>query len=355
MEVCSQNLTDPNTVLLKVNGNICNMSCEYCSELPKQFTDEQCQFDFEKIREILIKLPKDTDIILHGGEPTVIGMDNIQIIINIIHELKYELRPTIQTNGYLGEMWADFFEKNRELVRVSVSIDGNKECNSYRMNKANDAELAFERIDAFLRMIDSRGITFRCIATINSRTYDKGKEIVEYFTSFNNLKFVRLNPCFDIDENGVKQWAITPKQYLQCLKDAFIEMLEKQTYRKFKLDPLMDMMENLKRTSKSFEFKCNKFASVFPNGIITSCDAMREYEQIIDKYEKIFNGFTQPEYVKRQICKCQACSNLSICKGGCPPLMDRYEKYDSNLLEEYCLYRVGIREFICSQMEMVIK
>lgn len=29
MEVCSQNSSDPNTVLLKLNGNKCNMACEY--------------------------------------------------------------------------------------------------------------------------------------------------------------------------------------------------------------------------------------------------------------------------------------------------------------------------------------
>ncbi len=353
MEVCSQSLTDPNTILLKVNGNICNMSCEYCSELNKHFTKEQCDYNFESIHEVLNKLPKTTDIILHGGEPTEIGMDNIQNIINSIHQLKYELRPTIQTNGYLSEKWVDFFEKNIDLVRVSVSIDGDMECNSYRMNKAKNAVAAFNRVDTFLRMLDSRGISFRCIATINSRNYDKGKDIVDYFASFNNLKFLRLNPCFDIDENGVKQWAITPKQYLQCLKDAFIEMLEKQTYQRFKLDPLMEVIENRKRESKGFEFKCNKFASLFPNGEITSCDAMREYEQKIDDYEKIFNNISHPEYVNEQIKRCNACINLPVCKGGCPPLMERYSKYGDDLLYEYCNYRVEIREFIYSYMEMV--
>ncbi|MDE5869870.1 MAG: hypothetical protein K2H18_06525, partial [Muribaculaceae bacterium] len=59
------------------------------------------------------------------------------------------------------------------------------------------------------------------------------------------LKFVRLNPCFDMDIDGVKPWAVTPTQYLMCLKQAFNRMLELQTYKKFKLDPLMDIIEGM--------------------------------------------------------------------------------------------------------------
>jgi radical SAM protein with 4Fe4S-binding SPASM domain len=151
----------------------------------------------------------------------------------------------------------------------------------------------------------------------------------------------------------VKQWAITPKQYLQCLKDAFIEILEKQTYQRFKIDPLINIIENRNKKYNGFEFKCNKFVSLFPNGEITSCDAMREFEQKIDNYGQMFNEIIHPEYVNEQIRRCNACINLPICKGGCPPLMERYKKYGGNLLEEYCNYRVGIREFIYSYMEMM--
>lgn len=353
MEVCSHSLKDPNTILLKVNGNKCNMSCEYCSELNKDFTNGRCQYNFGKIYEILMKTPKNTDIILHGGEPTEIGIDNVQNIINAIHELEYKYRPTVQTNGYLSKKWVDFFDKNRDLVKVSISIDGDKECNSFRTNKMKNAEATFNRIDAFLRMLDSRGIFFRCITTINSINYDKGKEIVDYFMSFSNLKFLRLNPCFDVDENGVRRWAITPKHYLQCLKDVFIEMLEKQTYLKFKVDPLMEIVENRDNEYRGFEFKCNKFLSIFPNGEVTSCDAIKKNEQMINDYEKIFSEIVQPDCVIKQIKKCNACIDLSICKGGCPALMEEYDKYGGNLLEEYCSYRVGIRKFIYSHMEMV--
>ena len=41
---------------------------------------------------------------------------------------------------------------------------------------------------------------------------------MDFFNQFNSLKFVRMNPCFDVDKYGIKEWAISPSQYLECLK-----------------------------------------------------------------------------------------------------------------------------------------
>lgn len=350
MEVCSQNIFDPKTVLLKVNGNKCNMNCEYCSELPKNFSEEQCKFNLKRIKDLLSKLPKDVDIILHGGEPSLIGMDSILEIARWIKELGFKYKPSIQTNGLLSKEWVEFFYENKELIRVSVSIDGNETCNSFRRTKNNNKKVAFEVVNSFMHGIDECSIEFRCIATVNSFSWDKGEKIVNYFNEFKNLKFVRLNPCFDIDENGVKKWAITPCQYLKCLKDAFSCMLNTESYKKFKLDPLMDIAENLKRETGQYEFKCNKFASVFPDGTITSCDAMREVEQKVEIDPHMFTLFQQPNYVSEFMKKCNSCDYLSICKGGCPPLMYRYNIYKPELMDEYCRYRVGIRKYIMEVM-----
>lgn len=346
MEVCSQNLLDPKTVLLKVNGNKCNMNCEYCSEIPKKFSVEQCTFDIEKLTTILSKLPKDVDIILHGGEPSLIGIDNVQKIAELINKLGFIIKPSIQTNGLLSKKWVDFFASNREIIRLSVSIDGNAHCNTYRRTRSSEDGIAFKIVDDFLHSIDYNQVEFRCIATINKLSWDKGEEIVEYFNQFNNLKFVRLNPCFDIDESGVKNWAITPLQYLECLKSAFNYMIKSESYKKYKLDPLMDIAENLKRYTKKYEFKCNKFSSIFPNELVTSCDAMREVVQNVKIGTNMFSNFNQPNYVSWCMEKCNNCDNISLCKGGCPPLMYKYNEHAPNLLEEYCKYRVGIRQYI---------
>ena len=351
MEVCSQNLYDPKTVLLKVNGNKCNMNCEYCSEIPKQFTQEQCTFDFHKIDNILDKLPRDVDIILHGGEPTLIGISNVRDITNKIREKGFRLKPSIQTNGLLSAEWIDFFSDNRDLIKVSVSIDGNKICNAYRKTKNNDSEKAFVIVNNFLDGIDKKGIEFRCIATVNSLSWDKGDQLVQYFNHFDNLKFVRMNPCFDVDENGLKAWAITPLQYLNCLKQAFDYMLKTEAYKKYKLDPLMDIAENLRRDTCGYEFKCNKFSSIFPDGMVTSCDAMREIKQNVEIGSHMFDKFHQPDYVLWCGEKCNSCKDLSVCKGGCPPLMFRYKSHMPSLLGEYCEYRVGIRKYIMEMMK----
>lgn len=346
MEVCSQSLNDPNTVLLKVNGNKCNMACQYCSELRKKFSPDLCIYDFEAIQSILNRLPKDVDIIFHGGEPSLIGMENIRKICLEIKKLGFLIKPTIQTNGFLNDEWVDFFIENRELLKISVSIDGDEECNVLRQTSDKNDKKAFEIVDTFLCNIDKNNLEFRCIATINKKSWDKGEKIIEYFFKFNNLRFLRINPCFDIDENGPSSWAITPSQYLSCLKDIFNEMIKLKSYEKFKIDPIMDIIDGFTRNTREYEFKCNKFSSIFPNGVITSCDAMREIKQNIRIDKNMFKSFTQPDYTNRIISKCNSCPEISLCKGGCPPLMNRYECYDKNLLKEYCDYRVGIRKYI---------
>lgn len=351
MEVCSQNLNDPYTVLLKVNGNKCNMACEYCSELPKKFSVEQCSYDYDNFKRILVSLPKTTDIIFHGGEPTLVGKTNILKLACLIKELGYSTVPTLQTNGYLDESWVDFFAKYSDLIKVSVSIDGDVVCNSYRKTINNDSDRAFKTTDSFLHSLDSEEINFRCIATINHVSCKKGSEIVDYFSKYNNLKFLRINPCFDIDKDGVKPWAITPLEYLDCLKDVFLEMINTGCYKKIKIDPLMDIIQEFDNHTENYQFKCNKYSSIFPEGTITSCDAMREVIQPIEIDSDMFNSFKYPDYTSDVIRMCERCPNISICKGGCPPLLHRYQQIDEKYVKEYCEYRVGIRNFLKKYLE----
>lgn len=346
MEVCSQNMNDPRTVLLKVNGNRCNLSCEYCSELPKSFSKEQCMFDMKKIENILNRLPRDIAIIFHGGEPSLIGKENILQLALLIKKLGFSVLPSIQTNGFLGDDWVDFFGMYKDILRISVSIDGDKWCNAYRKNKNNDPIKVFNVVDEFLNKLDSKGIEFRCIATINNLSWDKGEMIINYFSKFEHLTFLRLNPCFDIDGNGIKAWAITPSQYLECLVHAFDRMVELGMYNKVKVDPFMDIISCLNVDDRKFDFKCNKFSSIFPDGTITSCDAMREIEQDVEICEEMFDEFIQPSYVDTCMKMCEGCEDLLLCRGGCPPLINRYKEFNPELIKDYCNYRVQIRKYI---------
>ena len=339
MEVCSHSIFDPKTILLKLNGNICNMNCLYCSEIIKDFYKEKNTFNLNNILEIIDGLPRDTHIIFHGGEPTLSGKDNISSIINFIKKSEFIYKPAIQTNGYLDESWVDFFYENKDNLSLSISLDGNYQASIFRLfNK----EKAFNKINEFLNLIDKRNIEFRCIATINSKSYDLIYDIIEYFSNFNNIKFLKLNPCFDIDNNGIKEYSITPLQYLKSLKDAFNYMIKYKTYKKFKLDPITDIIESFNNNKKEFNLKCNKFYSVYPDKSIMFCDAMHTDENA----KSLFNSY--PEYIEKEIEYCKSCNMLEICSGGCPSVRNMYRKYNEKLLEEYCQYRIEIKKYILS-------
>ena len=346
MEVCSQNMSDPCSILLKLVGNKCNMVCEYCSELPKQYGKEQCLFDRNKIFQILRNAPKDAEIILHGGEPTLIGIEKLSDIVRLIKSLDFSSTPSIQTNGFLGDCWIDFFKENSSSLRISISIDGNRVCNGYRKARNADADETFDTVLCFINKLDAAGIEFRCIATINSLSWDKGKDILAFFQRFRHLKFLKLNPCFDIEENGLKPWAITPSQYLKCLIDVFHAMLELKTYEKFKLDPIMDIISHLEVVFHALEFKCDKFRSVYPGGLVTPCDVMDETTLCSITLEHIFDSQQLAPYIEAELAECELCENLSICAGGCPSLKSQYRRFNPTLLSEYCDYRVKIRDYL---------
>ena len=121
------------TVILKVASR-CNIDCRYCyvynmgdtgwTRGPKQISRETCQAAAKEIGCLAREQRRPIVVVLHGGEPLLLGISNLKFVIsNLRAELPPENPICIQTNGILI---------NREIldlcasarVTLSISIDG---------------------------------------------------------------------------------------------------------------------------------------------------------------------------------------------------------------------------------------
>ena len=126
-------------VLVKTASR-CNIDCSYCYVYqgpdttwrlqPKRMHRETAEALRERLVEQARRQEAGFAIVLHGGEPLLLGLDELG---TLLRGLRVHLSPdrhpiSIQTNGtLLGEEFLDLFAETR--TSVSVSIDGPPEAN----------------------------------------------------------------------------------------------------------------------------------------------------------------------------------------------------------------------------------
>src|SRR5258706_8594403 len=146
-------MVEVDTVLLKVASR-CNIDCSYCyvyhmgdagwSRGPKAVSRETVEATAEALALLALEQERPFDIVLHGGEPLLLGPANLRFVIS---ELRRKL-PThsisIQTNGILvNDEILDICASRR--VTLSVSLDGPQQVHD-RNRVGFTGEGTFERV-----------------------------------------------------------------------------------------------------------------------------------------------------------------------------------------------------------------
>lgn len=111
--------------MLVMPTDICNMNCVYCFH--NEFHEKQGRMTEETLRKLYsITLPryKRVNIIWHGGEPLVMGVDFFKLAISLQKEYPdCKVENQLQTNlTLMNQEYAEFFAK--ENVGIGSSFDG---------------------------------------------------------------------------------------------------------------------------------------------------------------------------------------------------------------------------------------
>jgi len=333
MEVCACGACAPDTVLLKLNGTRCNLSCAYCSEIVKRRLGHM---SLDIIRELFLSLSADVDVILHGGEP-LLDLKLAKEVIDLHYELRGK-RVGIQTNGYCSLHTLEMLSAVSEKIKLGVSIDGPEHCNVYRRTATGLP--AFPAIARFLEYAKNSNISVKCISTINNVNVGCPIEVLDYFASQEAVTSLRLNPCFDVSGNGLAKYAVRPRSFLEFVKSATQYWFDSQYYRKFKLEPVLGALQSqIPLEEVNSKLPCAKYVSLYPNEVCTLCDVLGN-EPVKRGIGDLFVLHEGEDGAR----ECSSCANRMRCS-GCPGILRRFAK-NNELKAEYCEYRMGYWAFI---------
>lgn len=300
----------------------CNMRCAHCYHAEDGFSTEK--LPIEVVQETLRLASEEyskINILIHGGEPTLMGVDYIREIIEFEEKIEncnnVAFTNKFQTNGLLlDKEWIDLFKSNK--IVLGISFDG-----LHNDILRSDTQRVFENI----KLLKENDVKFAILCVETSKTIDKLIENYEWFKK-ENLSY-KILPVFKagfaneqeellIDEYKYVNEMINFYEYWLMDKDCNIRV---NTVEEF----LRLFISDMKLT---FSSSCIKHRlAVCSDGSIYPCG--RPYNEnfrlgFIGDKRKISEYFDTPEYRRlldiyenrQRICS-RECDYYLICGGGC--------------------------------------
>jgi uncharacterized protein len=160
--------------MAKPFGPVCNLDCRYCYYLEKEKMYDTSSFRMgEPVLEKFIdeyiasqNVPV-VQFVWHGGEPTMLGIDYFQKILEL--QTKYSrgknIENVLQTKGtLLNDEWCCFFRDNRFLI--GISVDGPQHVHDrYRLSRTGQS--FFERTMRGVELLQKHSVEFNTLSVVN--------------------------------------------------------------------------------------------------------------------------------------------------------------------------------------------
>lgn len=314
----------------------CNIKCEHCYVGRQRYSN--VHITVQQSREIFSKLPAKSEIILHGGEPTIMGVDYFKESLEGFSEL---FKFSMQTNlTLIDHEWVKFIKEYLK-GRVSTSFD------YFSSLRPIDNDLWLDRI----ALLKSSGITPYVVGMLWQGNQHKGVEAYEFFNSL-NLSF-RLNAIENIGFAADKFFTLRHGyvQYARAV-NAIFDKWFMSSNADILVDPCAEFLGFLLLGNSfrkcPFTSKCGAhFMSVYPNGDVYPCGGFEDcgnfkYGNLLDdSLQQVLSSVNRKDAIKRSSClpeKCVQCSYYAVCNGGCR--LEAYSFYgdiykETSLCEDY--------------------
>ena len=330
----------PYQIFAKPIGSLCNLSCDYCYYLKKKslYPDDQSFRMPEDILEeyILRHIEACPDAVIpfawHGGEPTLLGMDYFQKIV----QLQRKHRPPdrqiingIQTNGtLLDEEWCRFLAA--EGFGAGISLDGPQEMHdSHRLTKGGQPTHT-QALRGY-ELLRKHRIPCDVLCVVHAQNVLHPREVYRFFKQIKaaSIGFLPLvEPRADLDE-GVSPSTVPSESFGTFLCTIFDEWTS-QDIGQVRIQIFEETAATAlgqEHTLCIFKKTCGDVPVIEHNGDFFACDHFvnREHHlgniletRLVDLIEspaqRAFGQLkrdTLPRY-------CLECDVLNLCNGGCP-------------------------------------
>jgi len=337
------------TVLVKVASR-CNINCTYCyvynmgddnwSHLEKFMTPETIDALCSSLAEIVTNQRKCFSIVLHGGEPFLLGEARLRFLLRSLRAVLPEHYPiSIQTNGMLiSTEILNICSENK--VSVAVSIDGPEAVhNKYRVTH-NDKG-TFNQVVAGINILKSHPDALFLYAGLLA-VIDPLSDSTEVYQFFRDLGAPSVDFLYK-DGNHTKLPLNKASIFSIEYGSWMVQLLE--TYindpKPIKIRVLDDMIKSLMGgivTKEGLGLTDFAIVIVDTDGTIMKNDTLKSTYNGADKFDQPLNikeaslldflASTEfDEYRKMQRptnSKCLNCPELHVCGGGM--ILNRWSK-----------------------------
>lgn len=351
---------------IKPSGSQCNLDCTYCFYLHKETLLQQPKRPrmSEALLELYIKqyieaqTGPSVEFTWQGGEPTLMGIDFFEKVIEIQNKYKkanQEIFNDLQTNGtLLNDEWCQFLKKHNFLV--GLSIDGPAEYHDkYRYSKTKQP--TFERVMKAVALLHKHNVPFNALCVVNRDNAkapldvyrflrDKVKpQLIQFIPGIETKDFHSVAPQHWPEENlpvigspaskpgtvdsVVSDWSVDADDWGMFLNTIWDEWFQRDFGNVF-----VDQFENV--ISLMFGYGpqkcvnsevCGKALAIEHNGDLYSCDHFVYPEFKLGNIQQVHQGdlmFSERQkqfaYAKSDQLPayCKSCSYLKLCWGECP-------------------------------------
>jgi uncharacterized protein len=327
-------------IFIKPAGSTCNLDCHYCYYLPKKslypgigsFRMPVDLLEDYIVQQIAVAPDGEVNFFWHGGEPTLLGLDYFQKIV----ELQRKHQPSgrritngIQTNGVLlDEAWCRFFAA--EGFAVGLSLDGPQaQHDRYRVTKGQKP--TFKQVMRGYRLLREQKVPVDILCVVHAENVRHPLPVYRFFKEIKAryLSFIPLVEPQPAAEGGVSLRTVPADAFGAFLCAVFDEWVRQDIGR-----ILVQIFEEAARPALGQDHSlcilrqtCGDSPVLEHNGDFYSCDHfvgpahrlgdIRETPLLAlleDPRQQAF-GRAKLETLPRS---CRECEVLEMCNGGCP-------------------------------------
>lgn len=329
------------TVLVKVASR-CNINCSYCyvynmgddnwKNLSKFMSEETIDALCDSLNELVENQKKCFSVVLHGGEPFLLGTKKLSHLLRRLREVLPEHYPiSIQTNGILiSNAILDICSQYR--ASVAVSIDGPEYVhNKYRVNHKDGGTFdeVLNGFEILLNHTDSIFLNAGLLAVIDPLS--SASEVYNFFKTLSAPSVDFLYKDGNHSKLPLNKTSINSTEYGEWM----VELL--QTYladpKPIQIRVLDDMLKVLLGgivTKEGLGITDFAIAIIDTDGTIMKNDTLKSTYNGADKFQESFNikdvklgdflkseEFASYREMQRPTnAKCLSCPELHVCGGG---------------------------------------
>ncbi|MCY7292134.1 MAG: radical SAM protein [Ferruginibacter sp.] len=352
--------TELDTILIKVASR-CNINCSYCyvynmgddnwSHMEKLISSDTINAICEAIVQLIKYQSRKFSIVLHGGEPLLLGVSKLDHLLTQLRNiLSCEYPISIQTNGILiSNQILDVCAAHK--VSVAVSIDGPKDVhNKYRINHKGDG--TFEDVLNGIAILkthkDSEFLNAGLLAVVDPLS--NPKEIYNFFKSIAPPSVDFLYKDGNHTNLPINKSATNSTEYGVWMTGLLKEYLNDTSPLPIRvLDDMIKVMLGGDVSKEGLGLTDFGIIIIDTDGTIMKNDTLKSTYNGADKFSKpinirennlieFLNSGDYAEYREMQRPtnhKCKTCAHLHLCGGGM--ILHRWSKENQfNNPSVYC-------------------